>query len=213
MKVEERPDPTSLVDRILAELRGNSEAQQMLLEAVLENEFEGVPACLYGIREDVAEITNRVGWDESISLADGDLEHRLHGRVAGLMRRVLEVRRARIIQAPTQGPTSGFLNEVESALEDGRITEGQEWRIDQTDFIIRAQRRADGVPVWIAIEASFTVRRKDVIRARASADALRAVFGAETLAVVAGYGIDAANAAQAEAAGVAYLQVPRPGQE
>ena len=144
---------------------------------------------------------------------NGDLEHRLHGRVAGLMRRVLEVRRARIIQAPTQGPTSGFLNEVESALEDGRITEGQEWRIDQTDFIIRAQRRADCVPVWVAIEASFTVRRKDVIRARASADALRAVFGAETLAVVAGYGIDAANAAQAEAAGVAYLQVPRPGQE
>ena len=116
MKVEERPDPTSLVDRIMAELRGNSEAQQMLLEAVLEDEFEGVPACLYSIQEDVAEVTNRVGWNESISLADGDLEHRLHRRVARLVRPVLEVRRTRVIQAPTLGPTSDFLDEVEGAL-------------------------------------------------------------------------------------------------
>ena len=49
-------DPESLVARILAELEENPAAQQMLLRAMLTNEFLGMPARLDAIEKDVAEM-------------------------------------------------------------------------------------------------------------------------------------------------------------
>ena len=211
MNTQQNQDPTPLVARIMAELRANPPAQQMLFEAMLADEFMGVPACLYGIRKDVAAM-KPFGWSEGgkTFFADGEVQDRLHRHVGGLVRGGLDVRRTRIVQAPSEGATREFLDAVESALEDGRITEGQELRLDAAQFIVRALRRADGVPVWIAIEGAATVRLRHVLRARASADALRAVFGEEALAAVGGYSIDAASAEQADAAGVVFLNVPKP---
>ena len=214
MKAEQTQDPTPLVARIMAELRSNPPAQQMLLETMLADEFMGVPACLHGIHKDVAAMRpfgRFEGWETFF--IDGDVQDRLHRRMAGLLREGLGVRTTRIVQTASNGATREFLDEVESALEDGRITEGQELRLAVAHFIVQAQRRTDGVPVWVAIEGAFTVRHRHVLRARASADALRAMFGEETLAAVGGYSIDAATAEQAEAAGVVFLDVPRPERE
>ena len=52
--------PESLVARILAELQANPAAQQLLLRAMLTNEFLGMPARLGAIERDVAEIKSRV---------------------------------------------------------------------------------------------------------------------------------------------------------
>ena len=120
------------------------------------------------------------------------------------------LRRPRVVQGPVQEPERDFADRVEDALESGRITDEQESRIEATDFILRAQRRADRAPVWIALEASSKVRIGDIERARVSADALRAVFGEDAVAVVAGYDIDQPDAKRAEAAGVSYLQVSQP---
>lgn len=49
-----------LVARILAELQANPAAQQLLLRAMLTNEFLGMPARLDAIERDVAEIKSRV---------------------------------------------------------------------------------------------------------------------------------------------------------
>ena len=49
-------DPESLVARILVELETNPAAQQMLLRAMLTNEFLGMPARLDAIEKDVAEM-------------------------------------------------------------------------------------------------------------------------------------------------------------
>lgn len=114
------------------------------------------------------------------------------------------------MQSPVQEPDGDFLNRVEDALEDGLISEEQDARIDATDFILHAQRRADRVPVWVAVEASNKVHDDDIERVRATADALHTVFDGEALAVVAGYGLDAREAERAKAAGVRYLPVPRP---
>lgn len=56
----EQIDPESLVARIIAELQANPAAQQMLLRAMLTNEFLGMPARLDAIERDVAEIKSRV---------------------------------------------------------------------------------------------------------------------------------------------------------
>ena len=53
-------DPESLVARIIAELQANPEAQQMLLRALLTNEFLGMPARLDRIEADIAEIKTSI---------------------------------------------------------------------------------------------------------------------------------------------------------
>lgn len=55
-QLSEQLDPESLVARIIAELRANPDAQRLLLQALLTNEFLGMPARLDRIEKDVAEI-------------------------------------------------------------------------------------------------------------------------------------------------------------
>ena len=212
MAVEEKLDPASLVARIIAELQANPEAQRLLLQTLLTNEFLGVPARLDRIEKDIAEIRGDVA-ELKVDVADlkgSDLEHRLHRRIRALASQALELRRPRIVQGPLQEPEEDFAGQVEDALDGGRITDAQEARIEATDFILRAQWRSDRATVWIAVEASNKVHAGDIERVRASADALRAVFGVDAVAVAAGYGIDPPDAARARAAGVRYLQAPPP---
>ena len=247
MAVEEKLDPKSLVARIIAELQANPEAQRLLLQALLTNEFLGVPARLDRIEKDIAEIRGDIAEirgdiaeirgdvaelkgdvaelkgdvaelkgdvsdlkGDVSDLKGSDLEHRLHRRIRALASQALELRRPRVVQGPMQEPDEDFAGLVEEALEGGRITDAQEARIEATDFILRAQRRSDRATVWIAVEASNKVHAGDIERALASADALRAVFGVDTVAVAAGYGIDPPDAARAKAVGVRYLQAPPP---
>ena len=226
MKVEKALDPTSLVARMVAELQANPEAQQMLLRVLLTNEFLGVPARLDRIEKDVAELkgdvatlkTDMVEVKTSVTkltndvayLKGSDLEHRLLRKIRALLSQELDLKGLDVVQTPLQWPEREFFKAVDEAVAGGRIVAAEGSRIDETDFIIRAQRKTDRVPVWVAIEASHTVHDNDIDRARASADALRAVFGAEAVAVAAGYGINRADAERAEAAGVEYLKVPLP---
>ncbi len=55
--------PKSLVARIIAELEANPVAQQMLLRAMLTNEFLGMPVRLRAIERDVAELKGDVAVD------------------------------------------------------------------------------------------------------------------------------------------------------
>ena len=52
----ERPNPESLVARIIAELQANPEAQRLLLRALLTDEFLGMPTGLDHIKKDVADL-------------------------------------------------------------------------------------------------------------------------------------------------------------
>ena len=261
MKVEKNLDPTSLVARIIAELQASPEAQQLLLRALLTNEFLGVPARLDRIEKDVAELkvdvaqlktdvaqlktdvaqlktdvaqlktdvaevktdvaqlktdvaevktTVDVLQIDIAWLKGSDLENRLHRKIGPLLSQALGLKRLAIVQAPVQIPASDFRDEIEDAVDDGRITARQLARLNDTDAILHAQHRADRTPVWIAVEASHTVHGGDINRARASADALQAVFRTEAMAVATGYRISAANAERAKAAGVEYLEVSPP---
>ena len=237
MVVEEQQDPTSLVARIIAELQANPDAQRLLLRALLTNEFLGMPARMDRIEKDIAELkadvaqlktdvaqlktdvaqlkTDVSGLKTDVSglktdvahLKGSDLEHRLHRRIRALASRALDLRRPRVVQSPVQETEADFADRVEDALDGGRITDRQEARIEATDFIVHAQRRTGRAPVWVAVEASNRVHAGDIQRAQATADALRAVFDADTVAVVAGYGIDPLDAERARAARVEYLEV------
>ena len=209
MKVEGQLNPTSLVARIIAELQANPEAQRLLLRALLTNEFLGMPARLDRIEKDIAELKADVSGlkTDVAQLKGSDLEHRLRRRIRALTSGALDLRRPRVVQSPVQETEEDFADSIEEALDSGRITEDQEARIEATDFIMHAQRRTDRAPVWVAVEASNRVHAGAVDRARATADALQVAFGADAVAVVAGYGIAPLDAKRAKAARVRYLEV------
>ena len=83
-----RLDPESLVARIIAELQANPAAQQLLLRAMLTNEFLGMPVRLDAIERDVTEIKRRVTRLESDVAEIKDRVTRLENDVAEIKRRV-----------------------------------------------------------------------------------------------------------------------------
>ena len=246
--------PESLVARIIAELQANPAAQQLLLRAMLTNEFLGMPARLdavqedvgklqgevaelrvdvaqlqrdvaqlkldvaqlqrdvaqlkldvaqlqrdvaqlklevAGLREDLAKLTCRVTvLEHDVAALKGDsLEVKLHRRIRPYLSQKLRLRRARTLHGDLIDTDRDMRESLYAAVDENRITEEQEARVFATDLIVRAERRDDRTPVWVAIEASNTLDARDVERARESADALRTVFGDRSVAAVMGYAI------------------------
>ncbi len=230
-------DPESLVARIMEELRANPAAQQMLMRALLTREFLGMPLRLERIEAQLDAILGRVdsleegqrsleegqrrleGRMDSLeegqrnlqntvgALVGDNLELKLPGRIVPLLSQKIRLRRAEIVRSPTTTMSSEFADVIADAVDSGVLEDWQESRIGLTDIIVRAQRRADRSPVWLAVEASGAIHRRDIERARRSADSLAAAFRQDAIAVVAGYEIDPEESRQADDAGVEVLIV------
>ena len=223
-------DSESLVARIIAELQADPDAQTLLLRALLTNEWLGMPirlermeADVAVMKADVAELntrTKRVEADVAelktrmtrveadVAVLKGDsLEAKLHRRIRPLLSWRLDLRQTQVLQSPVQDTRPELLEPVARAFDAGDIDDQQETRISATDFIVRAQRKADRAPVWVAVEASNAIGRRDLERARQTADALSTVFSQDTLAVVAGHRIQPQDRRRADEAGVHALLV------
>ena len=202
-------DSESLVARIIAELQANPNAQTLLLRALLTNEFLGMPIRLTRIEADVAELKARVNSLETdLAILKGDmLEVKLHRRIRPLISQRLGLRRAQVLQSPVQDTHPELFQPVEEAFDAGVIDDGQETRINATDLIVRAQRKANRTPVWVAVEVSNAISQRDLERARQAADALNAVFLQDALAVVIGYRIQPQDQQRWDEAGVHTLLV------
>ena len=226
------PDPESLVARIIAELQANPAAQQLLLRAMLTNEFLGMPARLDAIERDVADITRRVTTlerdvgeiksrvttlehdvgeinsrvttlEHDVAALKGDsLEVRIHQRIRPYLSQKLGLRRPHTVHSVVVDTDRQLQKAVYEAIDADRITASQEARVFATDLILRAQRRSDRATVWVAVEASSTLDQRDVERARESADALQAIFGKQSTAAVMGHAIAAEPQRLADASGV-----------
>ena len=157
------------------------------------------------LKADIATLRADVAY-----LKNSALECRLDRKVRTTTRQALALRRPHLMHGPVQEPDREFIKRIDEALEDGRITAEQDARIEATDFILRAQRRHNRQPVWVAVEVSNKVHAHNVERVRATADALRIVFGEEAIAVVIGYRMDPPDAKRAQASGVRYLPVSLP---
>lgn len=206
-------DSESLVTRIIAELQANPDAQPLLLRALLTNEFLGMPIRLERIEADVAELKTRMKRVESdVTVLKGDsLEVKLHRRIRPLLSQRLGLRRAQVMQSPVQDTHPELFQSVEEAFDRGVIDDGQETRINATDLVVRAQRKADRASVWVVVEVSNAISQRDLERARQAADALSAVFLQDTLAVVVGYRIQPQDQQRGDEAGVHTLLVEEDG--
>lgn len=209
-------DSESLVARIIAELQADPNAQTLLLRALLTNEFLGMPIRLERIEADVAELkadvaelkTRMTRVETDVAILKGDmLEVKLHRRIRPLISQRLGLRRAQVLQSPVQDTHPELFQPVEEAFDAGVIDDGQETRINATDLIVRAQRKANRTPVWVAVEVSNAISQRDLERARQAADALNAVFLQDALAVVIGYRIQPQDQQRWDEAGVHTLLV------
>ena len=210
MVTEPQLDPKSLVARIISELEANPEARQLLLRALLTDEFLAMPARvdrmqeqIDRIQEDVDQIKTDMG-----RLKGDSLENRLHRVISGMVSQPLGLRRPRTMQSPLAPRPPEFDDTIENALDVALISYDEYIRILRTDFIIRARRHGgDQGAVWVVVEVSNRVGESDIRRARHSADILAVVFQAETIPVVSGYSIDPRDLARADSQGVRYLGV------
>ena len=195
-------DPQSLVAGIITELQANPEAQRLLSRAFLTKEFLGMPARLDHIEKDVAEFKTDAG-----NLKESDLEM-VHRRIVPLVSQHLRLRRVRIIARALHQAAGDFDESLARAERDGRIGAEQKLWILITHLILRGERQRDGRPLWVAVEIANRIDVKNIVRSRASADALAEVFAEDAVGTVAGYRIDAADRERAATAGVRCLDVP-----
>ncbi len=161
------------------------------------------------LKTDVAELkTDVANLKTDVAVLKGDsLEVKLHRRIRPLLSQRLNLRRAQMMQSPVQDTSPELFEPVEVAFDKGMIRNAQETRINETDIILRAQRKEDRALVWVAVEVSNDIGQRDIDRVRQSADALRGVFQQDALAVVAGYRIHPQDQARADNANVYALLI------
>ncbi len=140
-------------------------------------------------------LEDRVGY-----LVGAELERRAFRILPARLNRIYGLRRPRIVlrQGDYTPDTQSFLDDVENALDTSLITEQQYERIVATDLIVRASRKEDRSPMYFAVEASGAVARRDIDRAIATSEALRAVYEVEAMPVAVGYRIHPADQSYAK---------------
>ena len=164
------------------------------------------------LKSDVAELKGDVAELKSdVAELKGDsLEFKLPQRIRPFLSQKLALRGARIMQSAL-GPDQGneLSEAVERAADAGVITDAEETRILATDLILRARRKRNRSPVWVAVEASHTIDGYDVDRAHESAGVLRRMFGEDPVAAVMGYAVRADDRRRAEELGVEVFVLER----
>jgi len=118
------------------------------------------------------------GMNDRLGKLEGyDLERRYREKGTAYLSRV--ARRLRIVDGNELNAM------VEDAIDAGMLSEPEAQAIRLADAVFVGRRRGDGEPVYLVVEASLTVGRRDVRRARERADLLTRL-GKPALAVVAG---------------------------
>lgn len=141
------------------------------------------------------------------------LERELHGIIAPLIAERFNLRRPVIVKSWVAQLEEPLYDALEAAEEAGRITTRQSFLVQQTDFILRGQRKDSRAGVYVAVEASRTVKERDITRARERADILATATGTEALAVVVGNFVAEPQERQAADWAVAIIQVAEPEEE
>ncbi len=196
------------IEADVAQIKCDVEVLKTDVEA-LKTDVAGLKTDVAGLKTDVAGLKTDVnGLKTDVAVLKGDsLELKLHRSARSLLSQRLGLRRTRMLQSTLQETSTQLLDPVEKALKTGVINDAQESRIDATDIIVRALRKEDQAPVWVALEASNHIGQRDIERAHQSAAALGAVFGQPAIAAVAGYRIHPNDQERADRNGVQVLQV------
>lgn len=208
-------------DDLLAFLNEDDEFRQAVREALSEDE-ERVESpdvastqnailrtqnAMLASLADVATTVNRM--DKTVGrLGGGELEWEIVNKLPSRLNATFGLRRTRVVLS--RGIRTGDTQALLDAVEDSDLTESQKTRITQTDMIVRALSKETGQIMYVAVEASTTVRESDIERVRHSAEYLQKTFGVDSHGVVVGYEIREEDARRADMDGVTVILLPDP---
>ena len=158
----------------------------------------------------MGELTNTVGeLTDLLGDVKGDtVELKLEKSIVPILSTRLELRRGSLVKggAPTAAAHE-FEDAIYDAYEEGKLTQQERNRVNDTDVIVRAVNRMSKCPVYVAVEASYAIDDEDVKRAHRTAEILARVFtDAEVVPVVYGKKIDSLASTAAEDLDVAVYQ-------
>jgi chromosome segregation ATPase len=180
---EERIGRLEVAMAELAEAQRRSEERIARLEVVVTELAEAqrrTEQALIALSEDVRILTQRVDRIETTlgRVVGEGVERRYRERAGTYLAKVLQ--KIRVV------PLDTIMDDLEKALDAEEIDD-----LLSLDLLIngKVRQRAERPEVWIACEASSTIERGDVTRARRRADLLRKA-GYPALAAVAGEQID-----------------------
>ena len=142
--------------------------------------------------------------DDVASLKGDHLEMRLQGKVHAMLGQRKSLRGIRVVCAAfPAGMAPEFVDAIDAAADEGKITEDQRSRILSTDLIATARRRRSRQPIYVSFEVAHSLDEDDARRVVETGDALARVFPkAEIMSFVYGQSISARDRTQAEAKGV-----------
>ena len=152
---------------MMTEPQANPAAWDLFLRSALTAEERGQTAGKYSLtrlEEAVADLVKSIqdSAADTARLVSMDLETSLHRSVRSRVSQALGLRRARIMQSQLLEPLPELLERMDTALADGLITDDQDSRVEATDVILRAERKNDGETIWVAIEASSSIKESDI---------------------------------------------------
>ena len=210
--------PESLTARIIAELQEYPEARALLLRALLTDEFLAMPARLMRVEEDVAVLVEDVSvLKEDVAVLKTDvavlktdvgelkgfmLEVRAVQQIQSIVTQRLGLRRPATVHSVISPMSGENLEILQDAEEIGKIRAHGDTEVLQSDLVMRAQRRSDRQPVWVAVEVSYTIDQHDITRAQERSEMLRDVYSEASYGVVAGKAIRPEERDKADSKGV-----------
>ena len=218
-------DLREFVQYVITAVNANPDLREPLLRALLTEEFlqmpvrlarlddvperlarlDDVPERLARVEDDVKTMKDDMGRVKGIVL-----ETKFAHRASSLLNREFGFLRNRVVHGATgvfQRYGEEFLDAVADARDNGLITPDQTQRLLDTDVIVQCRRSGDTEPTWVAVEIASRIDEDDINRALRSAEALRVVFGEESLPVVAGERIDPPDAERARQSGVTVISI------
>ena len=209
---------------LLRLLRDDPEFKEEIRRIILTEELlnlsprlDRIEGTLLHLTNTVGELTNTVGelantvgeLTDMVGGVKGDtIELKLEKNIVPILSTRLELRRGSLVKggAPTAA-SHEFEDAIYDAYEEGKVTQRERSRVNDTDAIVRAVSRISKRLVYVAVEASYAIDDEDVRRAHRTAEILGRVFSeADVMPVVYGKTIDSLASTAAEDLDVAVYQ-------
>ena len=174
--------------------------------AATNRRFDALEIKVDGLTDQMGRVITDMG-DLKGRALESELWSRGMSRVASLFK----MRNMRVIRMAEQDANSAEFNDAIAEAEDNNILSEEEYdRLLRTDLIVLGRERGTPKDVYAAIEASYTLGRSDIERAKQSVSAIRKVFpNAEVRPVVFCSNITDTFSQMAESEGVSVLMSSR----
>ena len=202
-ELQKLPEEFATLTRAFREHADNTDRRLESLEAgqgelrqgqtQLQTSVDGLQTSVNGMRGELGNLS-------------GSFFQRRAGNFAGrVARRDFHLRQTSLVHHADQVGDSILKQMLDDAAEDTsrNFTEDQAAEIEQADAVI-AGKAPDGTTAYLLVEASITIVKGDVDRARNRAELLNHAVGTTTHAMVIGESITGEAAAQAKDTGVAF---------